>query len=252
MSLFRSLVFTSVLVGLIVGTVVTLAQLLGTTPLILAAEVYETGGGAESHDAGTVASTAHDHDAVAAPDHDAAATTDAHDHHNADAWAPADGIERTAYTLAANILTAIGFALVLNGLMQLSGRGSDWRSGLIWGLCGFVVVMLAPGFGLHPELPGTPAAPLFERQVWWLGTALSTAAGLALLFFQRKPWSAALAIVLIALPHVVGAPVAPEGEQALAPEAMSHRFVVIATLTSLLFWALLGSLSGHLRRRFEA
>jgi cobalt transporter subunit CbtA len=247
MSLFRSLVFTSVLVGLIVGTVVTLAQFLGTTPLILAAEVYETGETAVSPGPGA----AHDHDAGIAHDHDAAAT-EAHDHHSADAWAPADGIERTAYTLAANILTAIGFALVLNGLMQISGRHSDWRSGLIWGLCGFVVVMLAPGFGLHPELPGTPAAPLFERQVWWVGTALSTAAGLALLFFQRKPWAAALAIVLIAFPHVIGAPVPAEGEQALAPEAMSHRFVVIATLTSLLFWALLGSLSGHLRRRFEA
>ncbi|GEO84290.1 MULTISPECIES: CbtA family protein [Alphaproteobacteria] len=244
MSLFRSLVFTSVLVGLIVGAVVTLAQFLGTTPLILAAEVYETGDETESHDAGTVADTAHGHDA--------AASTEAHDHHNADAWAPADGIERTAYTLAANILTAIGFALVLNGLMQISGRQSDWRSGLIWGLCGFVVVMLAPGFGLHPELPGTPAAPLFERQVWWVGTALSTTAGLALLFFQRKPWAAAAAIVLIALPHVIGAPLPPDGEQALAPETMSHRFVVIATLTSLLFWALLGSLSGHLRRRREA
>ncbi|MBW8300403.1 MAG: CbtA family protein [Hydrogenophaga sp.] len=251
MSLFRSLVFTSVLVGLIVGTVVTLAQFLGTTPLILAAEVYETGETAVSPGPGAAAGAAHDHDAGIAHDHDAAAA-EAHDHHSADAWAPADGIERTAYTLAANILTAIGFALVLNGLMQISGRHSDWRSGLIWGLCGFVVVMLAPGFGLHPELPGTPAAPLFERQVWWVGTALSTAAGLALLFFQRKPWAAAMAIVLIAFPHVIGAPVPAEGEQALAPEAMSHRFVVIATLTSLLFWALLGSLSGHLRRRFEA
>ncbi|MHA7970234.1 CbtA family protein [Rhizobium sp. CAU 1783] len=244
MSLFRSLVFTSVLVGLIVGTVVTLAQFLGTTPLILSAEVFEGGDAAESHDAGQ--------GTVAAHDHGDAAATEAHDHHSADAWAPADGIERNAYTLVANILTATGFALVLNGLMQISGRQSDWRNGLIWGLCGFVVVMLAPGFGLHPELPGTPAAPLLNRQVWWVGTALSTAAGLALLFFQRKPWAAAAAIVLIALPHVIGAPLPPDGEHALAPEAMSHRFVVVATLTSLLFWALLGALSGHFRRRFEA
>ncbi|NML76901.1 CbtA family protein [Rhizobium sp. S-51] len=244
MSLFRSLVFTSVLVGLIVGTVVTLAQFLGTTPLILAAEVFEGGDVAESHGAGQ--------GTVAAHDHGDAAATEAHDHHSADAWAPADGIERNAYTLVANILTATGFALALNGLMQISGRQSDWRHGLIWGLCGFVVVMLAPGFGLHPELPGTPAAPLLDRQVWWVGTALSTAAGLALLFFQRKPWAAAAAIVLIALPHVIGAPLPPDGEHALAPEAMSHRFVVVATLTSLLFWALLGALSGHFRRRFEA
>ncbi len=248
MSVFRSLVFTSVLVGLIVGTVVTLAQFLGTTPLILAAEVFETGGAADGHShAAGAAEEGHDHGNTAA----AATQADDH-HHDADAWAPADGFERNAYTFVANVLTAIGFALVLNGLMQISGTESDWRRGLIWGLCGFVAFMLAPGFGLHPELPGTPAAPLFERQVWWIGTAASTAAGLALLFFQRRPWAAALAIVLIALPHVIGAPVPPEGEQALAPEAMSHRFVVVATLTSLLFWSLLGALSGHFRRRFEA
>lgn len=248
MSVFRSLVFTSVLVGLIVGTAVTLAQFFGTTPLILAAEVFETGGAADDHShAAGAAEEGHDHGNTAA----AATQADDH-HHDADAWAPADGFERNAYTFVANVLTAIGFALVLNGLMQISGTESDWRRGLIWGLCGFVAFMLAPGFGLHPELPGTPAAPLFERQVWWIGTAASTAAGLALLFFQRRPWAAALAIVLIALPHVIGAPVPPEGEQALAPEAMSHRFVVVATLTSLLFWSLLGALSGHFRRRFEA
>lgn len=249
MSVFRSLVFTSVLVGLIAGTAVTLAQFLGTTPLILAAEVFENGGADEghSHDAGAT-EEGHDHATTAAA---TTAETDEH-HHDPEAWAPADGFERTAYTFAANVLTAIGFALVINGLMQISGKESDWRQGLIWGLCGFVVFMLAPGFGLHPELPGTPAAPLFERQVWWIGTAAATAAGLGLLFFQRKPWAAALAIVLIALPHVIGAPVPPEGEHALAPEAMSHRFVVVATLTSLFFWALLGTLSGYFRRRFEA
>lgn len=248
MTLFRSLVFTSVLVGLIVGTAVTLVQFVGTTPLILAAEVYENAGagGDQNHDADAAATEGHDHANTAA------AATGAEHHHDAEAWEPADGIERTSYTFVANILAAVGFALVLNGLMQVSGKEIDWRHGLIWGLCGFVAFMLAPGLGLHPELPGTPAAPLFERQVWWIGTAAATAAGLGLLFFQRKPWAAVLAIVLIALPHVIGAPVPPEGEHALAPEAMSHRFVVVATLTSLLFWSLLGTLSGYFRRRFEA
>lgn len=233
MALLRSLVFTSVFVGLIVGTVVTLVQYFGTTPLILAAEVYE----------------------VSEPAETTSQAVDAHSH-DAEAWAPEDGWQRNGATLVANILTAIGFALVLNGLMQAFGQGSgkapDWRSGLVWGLCGFVTVMLAPSFGLHPELPGTPAAELADRQVWWIGTALATAAGLGLLFLVRKPWAAALAIVLIALPHLIGAPLPPHGETALAPAELSHRFITVATLTSLVFWALLGSLSGYFSRRFAA
>jgi len=239
MSIFRSLFFTAVLVGLIVGSVVTLVQYVGTTPLILAAEVYEVS-----------------EPAVETHSHDAAAATDGHSHDHGEAWAPADGWQRNGATLVANILTAIGFALVLNGLMQVvgqgTGKGADWRSGLVWGLCGFVTVMLAPSFGLHPELPGTPAADLFDRQVWWIGTALATAAGLGLLFLVRRPWAAALAILLIALPHLIGAPLPPHGETALAPAELSHRFITVATLTSLLFWALLGSLSGYFSRRFAA
>ncbi|MCO6177521.1 CbtA family protein [Ciceribacter sp. RN22] len=248
MHLFRSLVFVSALVGLIVGVVISLVQYVGTEPLIFAAEVYETAapaasdlGGHDGHDHGTAAGM------------ETAAPQASHEHeHAADAWAPADGFERHFATLVANVLTATGFALVLNGLMQATRQPAGWRTGLAWGLCGFAAVMLAPTLGLHPELPGTPAAPLAERQVWWIATAVATAGGIALLYFKRTPWAAAVALVLIALPHVVGAPVAPEGEAALAPEALSRRFVVIATLTSLVFWALLGGLSGYFRQRMEA
>ncbi|HLP68879.1 MAG TPA: CbtA family protein [Rhizobium sp.] len=248
MHLFRSLVFVSALVGLIVGAVISLVQYVGTEPLIFAAEVYETTapasaelGGHDGHDHGTAAGA------------ETAAPAASHEHeHAADAWAPADGIERHLATLVANVLTATGFALVLNGLMQATRQPAGWRIGLAWGLCGFAAVMLAPTLGLHPELPGTPAAPLGQRQVWWIATAIATAGGIALFYFKRTPWAAAVALVLIALPHVVGAPLAPEGEVALAPEALSRRFVVVATLTSLVFWALLGSLSGYFRQRMEA
>ncbi len=254
MSIFRSIVFTSVLVGVIAGASVSVVHYFTTEPLILAAEVYESAGEAtappatHSHEAPAADATA-----VPAHSHDAAATTAAPAHeHDEEAWGPADGFERYAYTLAANILTATGFSLMLNGLFYAAGRPVSWRQGLIWGLGGFVAVMLAPGLGLHPELPGTPAAPLFDRQLWWIGTALATAIGLALLAFNRTPWSAALAMVLIVAPHVIGAPPAPEGVEALAPAALEHRFVVLATMTSLMFWALLGTLSGYFHRRFEA
>jgi cobalt transporter subunit CbtA len=230
---FRAIVLTSVLVGLIAGVAISAVQVLGTSSLILKAEVYEQ--------AGEAAVPVHSHDGKAA----------AHEHeHDAAAWEPSDGMERNVFTIAANVLTAIGYALVLTGLIALRGRPITWRDGLLWGMAGFACVMLAPMLGLPPELPGTPVAPLGERQIWWIGTVGATAAGLGLMAFRREPWAAILAILLIVAPHLVGAPAAPEGEHALAPEALEHQFVLAAVLTSLVFWTLLGSLSGVFLRKF--
>ena len=231
MSVFRSIVLCSAFVGLIVGLAISLAQQFATVPLILQGEVYERTAAAE----GTAMSAGSLHEVMG------------HEHHEG-AWEPADGFERTAFTVVANILTASGYALVLIGLLALRGKPVDWREGFLWGLSGFVVVMLAPSLGLPPELPGVPAAPLLARQLWWVGTAGATATGLALLAFKRSPLTAAVAIMLFALPHLVGAPQVAE-VQTKVPEALSHRFVVAVTLTSLLFWAMLGSLSGALYRR---
>jgi cobalt transporter subunit CbtA len=236
MPLFRSIVFASVLIGLIVGAAVSVVQFLGTSQLILKAEVYEKAG---EQGAG-VATAGHDHD------HGTAAHA-----HEEGGWEPADGFERNAFTLAANILTAIGYALVLTGVMAIRGKPVGWHEGLLWGLAGFACVMLAPMLGLPPELPGTPAAPLADRQLWWIGTASATAAGLALLAFVRAPWAPFAAIALIAAPHLIGAPPPPEGQHALAPELLQHEFVATVVLTSLIFWLLLGALSGPVMRRFE-
>ncbi|MBY5361865.1 CbtA family protein [Rhizobium leguminosarum] len=238
MSLFRSIVFTAALTGVIVGVSVSAVQFAGTSQLIAKAEVYEKAGEVEPQAITTSPMVdAHVHDA-------------GHDHEEG-AWEPADGFERMAFTVAANMLTAIGYALVLCGLIAMRGKPVTWREGLLWGLAGFACVMLAPMLGLPPELPGTPSAPLGGRQLWWIGTALATAAGIGLIAFKRKPWAALIAIALIAAPHLIGAPAAPEGTHALAPEALEHQFVAAAVMTSLLFWALLGSLSGTLFNRFE-
>lgn len=241
MSLFRSIVFTAVLVGSIVGTAVTTVQFFGTSQLIAQAEVFEKAGETtQPADVATIVPAGHDHAAMA--DHD----------HEEGGWEPADGLERTAFTLAANVLTAIGYALALAGLISMRGSALGWCEGLMWGLAGFACVMIAPLLGLPPELPGTPSAPLADRQVWWVATAAATACGLALVAFHRKPWTAVAAILLIATPHVIGAPAAPEGQHALAPEALEQQFIAAAAMTSLVFWALLGSLTGTFLRRFEA
>lgn len=233
MSILRSIVLCSAVVGLIVGVVVSIAQQFGTVPLILHAEVYE-----EAAEAAAPMTTAAPHEAAG------------HEHSEAAAWEPANGLERTAFTVVINIATSIGYALILTGLFVLRGRPVGWREGLLWGLCGFLAVTVGPGLGLSPELPGVQAAPLFERQVWWIGTAAATASGLSLLAFQPFPWAAALALVLFVGPHVVGAPHLA-GQHSNVPEALSHQFVVAVTLTSLVSWALIGWLSAVFYRRLE-
>jgi len=222
MPVFRSIVFSAALAGLIVGVVISIAQFFGTVPLIQQSEVYERKAAAPA---------THDH-ASPASDQDKA-------HHHEGAWEPEEGFQRNAFTVGANILTAIGFALLLTGVYAIRGRHVTWREGLLWGLAGFVVFTAAPGLGLPPELPGMPVADLTARQIWWIATAAATAGGLCLLALSPAAWSAVLGLALIALPHLIGAPLAPESHSAV-PAALSHRFIVVVTLTSLLFWALLG------------
>jgi cobalt transporter subunit CbtA len=220
MPVFRSIVFSAALAGLIVGVVISIAQFFGTVPLIQQSEVYERKAVATIQPA----EGAHQHDS-------------SHGHDSA--WQPEEGFQRNTFTVAANILTAIGFALLLVGVYSIRGRPVTWREGLAWGLSGFVVFTVAPGLGLPPELPGMPVAELTARQTWWIATAATTAAGMWLLVFRSSAWTTVVGLALIALPHLIGAPVAPESHSEV-PAALSHRFVVIVTLTSLLFWALLG------------
>ena len=145
MPVFRSIVFSAALAGLIVGVVISIAQFFGTVPLIQQSEIYE-------RKAAATPPAAHSH-AVVAKDQD-----DTPGHENE--WEPEEGFQRNAFTVGANILTAIGFALLLTGVYAIRGRRVTWREGLLWGLAGFVVFTAAPSLGLPPELPGMPVADL--------------------------------------------------------------------------------------------
>ena len=236
MDYFRNIVIVAAIAGALAGLGMTVAQQLTTVPMILKAEVYEDQGAAHvhAHEAGTAA---HDHQAAA----------NAHEH--GDGWTPADGAERTFFTFAANMLTGIGFALLLVAVSELFGGIANWRQGVFWGLAGFVVFTLAPGLGLPPELPAMPAADLGARQAWWLGTVLATATALGLLFYSRSLINVLAAIALLIAPHVIGAP-QPVSYESPIPEGLHHSFVVAAVMTALLFWVLLGGLAGYVRGRF--
>jgi cobalt transporter subunit CbtA len=222
----RRLVFSAVCAGLLTGLLATIAHQIGTVPVILKAEVYEQADAA----AHGPPSAAHDHEAHA--------------------WQPRDGVERISYTVLADVLTAIGYGLLLTAAFALLGRDVTWRAGLWWGLAGFATFTLAPGLGLPPEVPGTAAAPLLDRQVWWVATAIATGGGLALLAFGRSWVWPVLAVVLIALPHLWGAP-QPAEHGSVAPEALGRQFVIAVTVVSFLSWAVLGSATAYFYRRFS-
>lgn len=231
MDYFRNIVLVAAVAGVLAGLGMTVAQQLTTVPLILKAEVYEEQGTTAAHDHG-----------------DAAIQPSAQEHEEG-GWQPADGVERTAFTLLANIVTGVGFALLLIAVSELAGGITGWRQGVFWGLAGFAVFTLAPGLGLPPELPAMPAAELGARQLWWVATALSAAAALALMFYGRTPLAIVAAIALLVAPHLVGAP-EPASYDTPIPEGPHHSFVVAVVLTALLFWVLLGALAGLFRERF--
>jgi cobalt transporter subunit CbtA len=241
-SVFRAIVFSAFVAGIAAGSAVTVAQQLGTVPMILKGEVYETAADTASDRAAT-GETAKE--AGAAQQHSANEYGNEHSagpEHHETAWEPKEGWERNGLTGAANILTSIGFALLLGGIYALRRHVVTWHEGLLWGLAGFVAFTVAPGLGLPPELPGVPTAPLEPRQIWWIATAAATALGLGLVFLKRSLWASVLGLILIVLPHLIGAPHLEEVHTNV-PTALSHQFVVAVTLTSLLSWALLGSLT---------
>lgn len=239
MDYFRNIVIVAAIAGAIAGLGMTVVQQFATVPLILQAEVFEEQSSAAPAEAPTVA-TEHA-DATAAHDHGA------HDH--GEGWAPSDGIERTGFTLAANVITGIGFALLLVAASELFGGLGGWHQGVFWGLAGFIAFTLAPGLGLPPELPAMPAAELGSRQLWWVGTVVSAGVALGLLFHSRSLVSVVAAIVLLVAPHIIGAP-QPVSHESPIPEGLHHSFVVAMAVTTLLFWVFLGGLAGFFRERF--
>lgn len=232
MTIFRNVVFVAALAGLVAGLAMTAMQFFATTPLIIQAEGYEETG-AVAH--------AHAHDAEAGH---------AHDHgHSHSGWMPEDGFEREFYTGLANVVAAIGFGLILVVASELAGGIQNWRQGLYWGFAGFAIFTLSPGLGLPPELPGMPAADFLARQAWWVATVGATAGGLALIAFGRNVLLAVIGVALIVVPHIVGAP-QPASHGTSVPLELHSQFVTAVTLTSLVFWLILGGMAGLLRERF--
>jgi cobalt transporter subunit CbtA len=234
--MFKNLILSAAAAGLVAGLVTAALQHVTTTPLIIAAEAYES-----------EASAAHQHttlpDGVAVATHDAAALPAGERE-----WVPGDGIERTFVTSIATVVLGVGFALALLGAMVFSGRPVEARRGLAFGAAAFAAMTLAPALGLPPELPGNAAADLAGRQAWWLFAAASTAVGLAALLLGGNAAFRILGIALIAVPHVIGAP-QPPAFASTAPAELAGHFAAASLVVSAVFWAVLGAASGAVYER---
>lgn len=218
---------------------------------ILLGETYETG--AAVHFAGASPQTAedgHSHDAgEAAHSHDEAAEAEAgHDHGGAEAAEPST---RNIWTVVFFGLVYVAYAMMLVagfGLARAYDKTITEHQGLLWGIAGFAAFQLAPAMGLAPELPGTMAADLGARQVWWWGTVAATVTGLGLLGYGRGIATVALGAVLLAAPHVIGAPEI-EGFFGVAPPEVSAAFSARVLGVGLAVWALMGWIAGYLWSR---
>jgi len=205
------IVAAGLIAGVVAGLAVAALQHVTTTPLILAAEVYET--------------AQHAHDAAA--------------EHASPAF---EGLRRTAATSLATVAVSTGYALILLAGMLFSGDVIHPRRAALWGACAFAATGLATSLGLAPQLPGAAETDLAGRQMWWLATAVSTGGGLWALL-RLDAWAAQLAgAALIVAPHFfTPKPAAPEST---APAELAAQFAASSLAVQAVSWILAGALAG--------
>ena len=180
-----------------------------TTPLILAAEVYETA---------------------------------QHAHDGADTGARLGACAAPPRRASRPIAVAIGYALILLAAMLFSGDAIAPRRAALWGACAFAATGLATSLGLAPQLPGMAETDLAARQIWWLATALSTGAGLFALLRLDSTAAKIAGVALIVAPHFFAPqPATPEST---APAELAARFAAASLAVQAISWALAGALAG--------
>ncbi|GAB4286600.1 MAG: CbtA family protein [Roseovarius sp.] len=224
--MFQKIVTSALFAGFCAGLLAAALQLGFVRPLLLHAELYESG--QLVHFGATPA----------------------------EGMPPLPGLDpvRDGLSVLFSALVYVGYGLVLVAVMALAAeRGArvDARRGLAWGIAGFVAFQMAPGFSLAPEVPGAAYVDLVARQIWWWGTVAATAAGLALAAFGTGWIARAAAAALVLAPHVIGAP-EPDAFAGPVPPELAALFASRALGVGLAAWAALGLLAGHFWQRETA
>lgn len=220
------IVMCALVAGGIAGATSALLQQALVIPVLLEAELYESGKAVHFGAKGGAAGSGH-----------------------ANAGSP-DGadLKRHLVTAVMTIGINVGFALLLIAAFFARDARPNLRHGLVWGAAGFAAFMLAPAAGLAPELPGVAAAGLEQRQLWWLLTVIATATALWLIAFHEVSWSIPVAIVLIVVPHLVGAPTT-DAFTGPAPPELAAEFAARALAVGFVSWTVLGGAAALVWRR---
>jgi cobalt transporter subunit CbtA len=245
---------SALIAGFAAGLLAALLHFAFVQEYILLGEQYESGDVVHFKDAvGLSNGPAHEGAAAEGPaveGHAAegSAAPDGHADHGHGAGGMVLDLQRNGLTVlfAGLIYVAYGLILVAGfGVAESFGVTITPREGLMWGIAGFVSFQLAPAMGLAPELPGTIAADLTQRQIWWWGTVLSTATGLGMLAYGKGYVTMGLGVLLLAAPHVIGAPV-PDAFWGVAPPEVGAMFSARVLGTALVVWAALGWIAARL------
>jgi cobalt transporter subunit CbtA len=236
------IVLAALVAGLLAGLVMAGIQFTRLTPLIQLAEIYETADDPNADPARAAIAQAAKPCVETMPGMKMCG--------DEPVWQPTEGWQRTLSTSVTLILTGIGFAAMLVGISMIINVPITKQNGLIWGLCGFLAVAVSPAAGLPPELPGMPVADLMPRQIWWAGTIAATAVAIYLITIRPEPWAKLTGIILIALPHLLGAPL-PPNTVSTVPPVLAAEFVANSIAAAAIFWSLIGFFLGHALNRYQ-
>jgi cobalt transporter subunit CbtA len=221
--MFGRVFLAVMLAGIAAGVFMGVLQHFAVTPLILQAETFEAGV------PGTSDHGSHDHG------------TATHSHESSEHASPS--LSRTTATFLTTALAGAGWAGIAAGLAMAMNWPINRQNGLLWGMCGFAAVVLAPAAGLPPKLPGVPSPEIQSATLWWMATIGLSGTALWLALCTRKYWSLPLATLLLLAPHVLGAP-QPTSFETSVPAHLIQQFVARSLAANAVFWMALGTLLG--------
>jgi cobalt transporter subunit CbtA len=218
--MFTRIITSALLAGAGAGFIASLLQLGFVQPVLLHAELYESG--QLVHFGSQSVVSAHQD------------------------FAGFDAL-RDGLSIAFTIAIYCGYALILVAAMALAterGAVVTARNGIIWGIAGFIAVHFAPGFTLAPEVPGVAAADVYARQLWWFPTVAAAAVAMWLIGFGKSWLAWGIAAVLLIIPHVIGAP-EPDTFAGPVPTEIGALFASRALGIGLAAWVLVGLFAGY-------
>ena len=226
--MFKNIFVSAVVCGAIAGVLATAMQMLLVTPLLMEAELFETGQSTHFIIDGSPESPMK----------------------HVNIW---EDPYRHLMTLFFNLVTFTGFGFILiaaMALFQKRGFSLSKAEGIVAGVSGFIVFQLAPSVGLPPELPGTISVAVGLKQAWWIMTILSTTVGILLLFLGKYKVVSGAGIIFIIIPHLIGHPKL-ETYFGVAPPELAAEFASRALAVSLVTWIILGVISSQFWKYLE-